>query len=136
MLENLQLLNLSCFSAPIVGTQGDRQIHPYLGGPIYTDTDLTVFKKFNVTERQNVEFRASAFNFMNHSLWGSTGGDLLTLKYDTEDGGNTFSTNSTILGASTRGTCGANSGVLGLHEREDSLFRRRIRPDFRAFGEI
>jgi hypothetical protein len=93
-----QLVNLACFSAPIVGTQGDRQIHPYLSGPIYTDSDLTAYKTFNITERQNVEFRASAFDFMNHSLWGFSGNNLLTLKYGTQDGGHTFYTNSNILG--------------------------------------
>ncbi len=97
-LGSQQLLKLSCFSAPTVGTQGYRQIHPYLSGPIYTDTDLTVYKAFNITERQNVELRASAFDFMNHSLWGFSGNNLLTLKYQTNDGGHTFLTNSSILG--------------------------------------
>ncbi|MGA3133811.1 MAG: carboxypeptidase regulatory-like domain-containing protein [Terracidiphilus sp.] len=100
-LGSHQLLNLSCFSAPTLGTQGDRVIHPYLGGPIYTDSDLTVFKRFNVTERQNVEFRASAFDFMNHSLWGFSGNNLLTLTYQSNDGGHTFFTNSGILGVNT-----------------------------------
>src|SRR5581483_1190176 len=36
-----QLLKFSCFTAPSVGVQGDRVLHPYLSGPIYTDTDLT-----------------------------------------------------------------------------------------------
>lgn len=97
-LGSHQLVNLSCFSAPVVGTQGDRQIHPYLNGPIYTDSDLTVYKTFNITERQNVEFRASAFDFMNHSLWGFSGNNYLQLKYQTNDGGHTFFTNSSILG--------------------------------------
>jgi hypothetical protein len=97
-LGSHQLLNLSCFSAPAVGDQGDRVIHPYLGGPIYTDSDLTVYKTFNITERQNVQFRASGFDFMNHSLWGFSGNNFLTLIYQTNDGGHTFFTNSNILG--------------------------------------
>lgn len=97
-LGSHQLLNLSCFSAPTIGNQGYRQIHPYLGGPIYTDTDLTIYKTFNIKERQNVEFRASAFDFMNHSLWGFSGSSLITLKYATKDGGNTFYTSDSILG--------------------------------------
>ena len=97
-LGNLQLVNLSCFSAPIVGHQGNRQVSPYLKGPIYTDSDLAVFKTFAITQRQNLEFRASAFDFMNHSLWGYSGNNLLTLKYGTQDGGHSFYTNSNILG--------------------------------------
>ncbi len=117
-LQSLGLLNLSCFSVPTVGTQGDRQIHPYLSGPVYDDTDLTIFKTFKVTDRQNVQFRASAFDFMNHSLWGSTGGNMLNLTYQTEDGGHTFTTNSAILGAATSGACGANSDVWGCEDQK------------------
>jgi Carboxypeptidase regulatory-like domain len=97
-LASLQLAKLSCFSAPVVGQQGNRQVTPYLSGPIYTDSDLTIFKTFAVTERQNVQFRASAFDFMNHSLWGLSGNNLLSLKYATKDGGHTFYTNDSILG--------------------------------------
>jgi len=92
-LASQQLAKVSCFAPPTVGTQGDREIHPYLGGPRYTDSDLTIFKTFKVTERQNVEFRAAAFDFMNHSLWGFSGNNLLQLSnFVTLDGGHTFST--------------------------------------------
>lgn len=104
-LSSHQLLNFSCFAAPPVGAQGNRVQHPYLSGPIYTDTDLSVFKTFNITEQQNVEFRASAFNFMNHPLWGSTGGNLLTLKYTTPDGGHTYTSSSALLGVPESGPC-------------------------------
>jgi hypothetical protein len=50
---------------------------------------------------------------MNHSLWGFSGNNLLTLKYGTQDGGHTFYTNSNILGVSTTGSCGAGSDVWG-----------------------
>jgi hypothetical protein len=104
-LSSHQLLNFSCFTAPAVGQQGNRVQHPYLSGPIYTDTDLSVFKNFNITERQTVEFRASAFNFVNHPLWGSTGGNLLSLKYDTPDGGHTYTSSSSLLGVPESGPC-------------------------------
>ncbi len=99
-LGSHQQVKLSCFSAPTLGNQGQRQLHPYLGGPIYTDSDLSVYKTFKIREQQNVEFRASAFDFMNHSLWGFSGNNLLTLKYGTQDGGQTFYTNNNILGVS------------------------------------
>ncbi|MFT4111355.1 carboxypeptidase regulatory-like domain-containing protein [Silvibacterium sp.] len=97
-LASHQLINLSCFSAPAVGQLGERQLHPYLSGPYYTDSDLTAYKTFKVTESQNVEFRASAFDFMNHSLWGLSGTNLVTLKYGTQDGAKSFYTNSSLLG--------------------------------------
>jgi hypothetical protein len=95
-----QLLKLSCLSAPTIGSQGLRQIGPYLSGPIYTDSDLTVFKTFNITERQNIQFRASAFDFMNHSLWGFSGSNLTALNLATQDKGHSFYTNDTVLGVS------------------------------------
>jgi hypothetical protein len=104
-----QLLNLSCLNAPVVGTQGLRQLHPYLSGPIYTDSDLTVYKTFAITERQNVQFRASAFDFMNHSLWGVGDTSRLALKLATKDGGRSFYTNDTVLGSKG---AQANWGVM------------------------
>ncbi len=120
-LQSHQLMNLSCFAVPTVGTQGDRQIHPYLTGPVYDDSDLTVYKTFNVTERQNVQIRAAAFDFMNHSLWGSTGGNLLSLYYSTPDGGHTFKPNTNVYssdGVSLTGTCGAGSNVWGCENQK------------------
>jgi hypothetical protein len=69
-LQAHQLLNLSCFSAPAVGHQGMRQF-TYLTGPSYSNSDLTAYKTFGITERQKLQLRGSAFNFMNHPLWDS-----------------------------------------------------------------
>ncbi len=115
-LGDHQLLNLLCFSAPVVGTQGDRQIHPYLSGPVYNDSDLTIYKTFPIAERQNLQFRASAFDFMNHALWGSSGGNLLSIPIATTDGGHTFAINQGALASekvTATGTCGAASSTWG-----------------------
>ncbi len=101
-----QLANLACFNAPTIGHQGVRQVSPYLSGPSYEDSDLTVYKDFNITEQQRVEFRASAFNFLNHPLWGFSTANDVTLKYDTPDNGHTFTTNNTILGLPSNYTWG------------------------------
>jgi hypothetical protein len=120
-LQSHQLMNLSCFAVPTVGTQGDRQIHPYLNGPIYDDSDFSVYKTFNITERQNVQVRAAAFDFLNHSLWGSTGGNLLSLYYSTPDGGHSFTPNTNVYsgdGVSLTGACGAGSSVWGCENQK------------------
>lgn len=120
-LGNLQMVNLSCFSAPVVGQQGLRQIHPYLKGPSYVDSDITIAKTIGITERQNLQFRASAFDFMNHSLWGSTGGNLLDVPIATKDGGHTFAINQSALtgeGVSESGACGANSTTWGCKNQK------------------
>ena len=50
------------------------------------------------------ETRASAFDFMNHSLWGFSQNNLLTLKMGTSDGGKSFYTNDSLLGINTSQT--------------------------------
>jgi hypothetical protein len=41
---------------------------PYLPGPIFWNSDLTLLKNFKITERQALQFRFAAFNFLNHDL--------------------------------------------------------------------
>lgn len=40
-------------------------------GPFQTNHDLSVVKRTNITERVNLEFRAEAFNFLNHAAFQS-----------------------------------------------------------------
>jgi len=62
-----QYFNPNCFQAPAYGTQGT-YIWPYLRNPAYFDSDLALFKNFQITERQKLQFRLSATNWMNHPL--------------------------------------------------------------------
>ena len=62
-----QFVDPSCFGPQPAGKLGNAAM-PYMGGPLYWNSDLTVMKNFKIKERQNVEFRASAFNFMNVGL--------------------------------------------------------------------
>jgi hypothetical protein len=64
-LKSGQYFNPNCFAAPPQGSLGDI-IWPYIKGPAFFDTDLGIFKNFNITERQKLQFRFSAFNFINH----------------------------------------------------------------------
>jgi hypothetical protein len=59
--------NPNCFAPPAYGQQGTLNI-PYLHGPAYFDSDLGIYKNFNVTERQKIQFRVSATNWLNHPL--------------------------------------------------------------------
>jgi hypothetical protein len=70
-LQSNQYVNGSCFAAPIPGSNGQlgvngSTIFPYLRGPGFFNTDLSLFKNFAVTERQNLQFRFSAYNLPNH----------------------------------------------------------------------
>jgi hypothetical protein len=60
--------NVGCFNTPTqLGVNGPT-VWPYIHGPKFFNSDLAVAKTFHITERQNVLFRASAFNFINHPL--------------------------------------------------------------------
>jgi hypothetical protein len=59
--------NPNCFALPAPGHQGTL-IWPYIHAPAYFDSDLGIFKNFNITERQKIQFRLSAINWLNHPL--------------------------------------------------------------------
>ncbi len=59
--------NPGCFGMPAYGQQGPLE-WPYIKGPAYFDSDLALFKNFQITERQKLQFRISAVNFLNHPL--------------------------------------------------------------------
>jgi hypothetical protein len=73
-LHSGQYVNPNCFSLPGPGQTGDGRI-PYIAGPKFWNSDLTLLKTFKITERQNVEFRLAAFNFLNHDLPSFSNGD-------------------------------------------------------------
>jgi hypothetical protein len=89
-LKTYQHINLDCVTAPQIGAVGTRQA-PYLSAASYFDSDLGVYKSFHITERQALQFRISAFNFLNHPLPGFSSSDLTTPKLQTFDGGQSFS---------------------------------------------
>jgi hypothetical protein len=67
-----QFINGNCFGTPNLLQNGPYQ-YPYLHGPAYFDTDLSLQKAFDITHEQNITFRISAFNFINHALTTFTG---------------------------------------------------------------
>jgi hypothetical protein len=84
-----QYVNGNCFAVPGNGAPGTLQNGvyqlPYIRGPGFKNTDLSLYKGFKISERQNVQLRASAFNFLNHPLnsFNPNGGNLnLTMVKD------------------------------------------------------
>jgi len=75
--------NPACFAPPqLAGQQGTLQM-PYMRGPAYFDSDLALYKNFNITERQKLQFRISATNWLNHPLaqFGLAGASDETLNF-------------------------------------------------------
>lgn len=69
-----QFINASCFAPPTPGHNGPF-IMPYIKGPAFFNNDLSLFKNFNISEHKKLQFRASAYNFLNHPLRSFINGD-------------------------------------------------------------
>jgi hypothetical protein len=64
--EGRYFLNPAAFSIPQPGKFGNLGRYA-LHGPGMNQFDLTLHKKFQVSERQNLEFRAELYNIFNHA---------------------------------------------------------------------
>ena len=73
-LTKNQHINGSCFARPAPGQNGDI-IFPYLRGPALINHDLSAFKNFQLSEHKRLQFRFSAYNFINQPLWTFLQGD-------------------------------------------------------------
>ena len=71
-LVHYQRVNGNCFNAPAVGTQGGQNF-PYMSAGAYFNNDLAVYRSFRIHESQQIQFRASAFNWLNHPIPGFSG---------------------------------------------------------------
>ena len=77
-----QYINPGCFALPSPGNNGSFKM-PYLKGPGFMNHDLSVFKNWEFTEHRKLQFRFSAYNFLNHPVWSFTNGDQnLNLVFD------------------------------------------------------
>ena len=54
---------------------------PVSFGPTFFDSDLGIFKNFQMTERMKLQLRAQAYNFLNHPLYSFPSGSDLTLQF-------------------------------------------------------
>jgi hypothetical protein len=102
-LGSNQRARVGCFAVPGlalggINANGPRQT-PYLHGPIFWNSDLGIYKTFHITERQNVQFRISAFNFLNHPLRSFSGTDnQLKLHFQGDLANLAAGFNSTVTG--------------------------------------
>jgi Carboxypeptidase regulatory-like domain/TonB dependent receptor len=60
-----KILNINAFSIPSTPTQGDEGRNDIRGFGL-TQVDFSIGRKFPITERVNLLFRADAFNLLNH----------------------------------------------------------------------
>ncbi len=105
-LHKNQFVNPNCFSLPGPGEAGNGRI-PYMAGPMFWNSDLTLLKNFRITEHQNVEFRIAAFNFLNHDLLSFNNNDS-NLKMGFSNGVLSNNTDANCPGISCQGFGYAN----------------------------
>lgn len=104
----VQFLNPSCFTTTSSGLGSSHT--SYYPGPAFLNSDLGLMKTVQIGERQNVQVKFQAFNFLNHPLWSFNAKDTnLVLQYNgqqTTDGvvtttGGTLSSASDNFGVAT-----------------------------------
>jgi hypothetical protein len=69
-----QYLNASCFALPTPGHNGSI-MEPEAFGPGFFNTDMSLFKTFQLSEHKSIQFRIEGFNFINHPNATFTSGD-------------------------------------------------------------
>jgi hypothetical protein len=104
-LKSGQYFNPSCFTVPTGGKDGDL-VWPFIHGPAFFNSDLALYKDFAFKEHDKVEFRASAFNFLNHPLWAfqQNGAQDLNLNFS--------SPNASSCAANAPAPCGVSFSNL------------------------
>ncbi len=117
-LKKDQFVNGNCFSLPSQGSQGWWNL-PDVHGPAFFKADLTLTKDFAIGKHQNMQFRLSGFNFLNHPLTSFNNNNLsvLNLVVGNNCATCTYSSptqaleNATITNASTFGSTAFRNGV-------------------------
>lgn len=97
-LQPHQYINGNCFTIPTqIGQNGPTTL-PVIYGPAFFNTDLGLFKNFDVHEGKKIQFRFNGYNFLNHPLWSFPGGGNLTLGFN----GSTGLINTPLFGYTTQ----------------------------------
>ncbi len=93
-LGSHQYVNAGCFAFPTQVGQSGPTILPAVYGPAFFDSDLGIFKNFQVRESMRMQFRVQATNFLNHPLWTMGQGNALNLAFTQNASGQLVQSNS------------------------------------------
>jgi hypothetical protein len=123
-----QYVNGSCFGLPAQGTEGVWNL-PYIAGPMFFKWDMSVYKDIKISERQNMQFRLSGFNFLNHPLISFSGQDPsnpLTLQV-----GDSASSHYTSLQDALNGIQVMNTGTYAFGQTKFKTGQRILEAGFK-----
>jgi Carboxypeptidase regulatory-like domain len=94
-----QFINGNCFAVPTTPGVNGPSLLPAIYGPAFFNSDLGLFKNFQIKESMKLQFRIQAYNFLNHPLWSFPSGiNNLTLQFQQASPGSSTitQTNSTF----------------------------------------
>ena len=117
-LKSGQYFNPVCFAPPTGGSLGNL-VWPYIRGPAFFNSDLALYKDFLFQEHHKVEFRFSAFNFLNHPL-----------RQFSQNGAQDVNLNFSLPGASACGNqpepCGLSATNLNTTTNGFPLYKNEV----------
>jgi hypothetical protein len=100
-LGSHQYINGSCFAVPTqVGVNGPTLL-PAIYGPAFFNSDLGLFKNFQIKESMKLQFRVQAYNFLNHPLWSFPNSNNLTLQFNQATPGGPITQTNANFGTTT-----------------------------------
>jgi hypothetical protein len=94
--------NSSCFAAPTAPGHNGPPLIPVSYGPAFVNSDLAVFKNFNIAEKRKLQFRVQAYNFLNHPLYSFPTGSNLTLQFEQDPVTENITQANTSFGKTTQ----------------------------------
>jgi hypothetical protein len=93
-----QWVNGSCFALPTSPGQNGPTVLPEIFGPSFFNSDLALFKNFQINESRKLQLRFSAYNFMNHPIWSfagnGVGSSAMNLNFGSDGSGGQTQTNT------------------------------------------
>jgi hypothetical protein len=95
-------VNGNCFAVPTVVGQNGPTLIPVSYGPAFFDSDLSIFKNFQIRESMKLQVRAMAYNFLNHPLYSFPSGSPLTLQFVQDPVSETFTQANSNFGTTTQ----------------------------------
>src|SRR3989441_3469566 len=99
----------SIFSMPTAGTFNTQRVRDLIHQPGFQNWNLGLFKAFPVDEQRGFQFRAEAFNFINHPNWGGGSGGGVS-----DRGGVNFDPTSSNFGKVTTKGGGVGGGERNI----------------------
>ncbi len=110
-LGKLTFINPAAFSMPLPGTYGNLARNA-LQGPGLSQFDVTLHKRFAVTETANVEFRSEIYNILNRANFGNPPSTLANALPSKPGAANTLQPGQAFTPASAGGIFGTLNSTV------------------------